>query len=74
MKYAIGKDSHFERVEGQVYRYLGGCKRCNICEIFLKTDGNSCPCCGSKLRQNPRDTKYKQKLRLIRNNTRTINT
>lgn len=65
-RYAVGKDSHFERIGDRVYRYLGGHKRCNICEVFLKVDGNACPCCGLKLRQSPRGMKYKWQLRRMK--------
>ena len=35
-----------------------------ICEIFIKWDGLSCPCCGYKLRNGPRSFKFKAKLRI----------
>lgn len=43
--------------------YLAGHKRCQVCEIFIKVDGNMCPCCGYRLRLNPRIKKYKERLR-----------
>ena len=46
------------------YRYDTGNKRCQICAIFIKWDGVSCPCCGYKLRTGPRSFKFKAKLRL----------
>jgi hypothetical protein len=45
-------------------RYATGNKRCQICEIFIKWDGLSCPCCGYKLRIGPRNMKFKAKLRI----------
>lgn len=56
----------FKHVGGQIYRYISGLKRCNACEIFLKVEENNCPCCGRRLRQNPRGMKYKRKLRSMR--------
>jgi hypothetical protein len=44
--------------------YATGQKRCQICEIFIKWDGLSCPCCGYKLRNGPRSFKFKAKLRI----------
>ena len=44
-------------------RYILGQKRCQTCSIFLYWDGNFCPCCGLKLRINPRKTTNKEKLR-----------
>jgi hypothetical protein len=45
-------------------RYAAGQKRCQICEIFIKWDGLSCPCCGCRLRNGPRSFKFKAKLRI----------
>ena len=45
-------------------RYATGQKRCQICEIFIKWDGLSCPCCGCRLRIGPRSFKFKAKLRI----------
>lgn len=44
-------------------RYQLGQKRCQVCEIFIKVDSNCCPCCGYRLRTNPRIRKAKEKLR-----------
>ena len=44
-------------------RYASGQKRCQVCEIFLKWDGLNCPCCNYKVRGNPRNIKWKTKLR-----------
>ena len=45
-------------------RYATGQKRCQICEIFIKWEGLSCPCCGCRLRNGPRSFKFKAKLRI----------
>ena len=44
-------------------RYATGNKRCQICELFIKWNGLSCPCCGYRLRNRPRSFKLKSKLR-----------
>jgi len=44
-------------------RYGIGQKRCQVCEIFIQYDGLYCPCCGYRLRQKPRNSNYKSKLR-----------
>ena len=44
-------------------RYASGQRRCQICEIFIKWEGLWCPCCGYRLRTQPRNLKYKAKLR-----------
>ena len=43
----------------QQFRYANGQKRCNTCEIFVRWDGHSCPCCGMLLRTRPRTLKAK---------------
>ena len=45
-------------------RYATGSERCQVCEIFVKWDGLSCPCCGYKSRIGPRNMKFKAKLRM----------
>lgn len=47
-------------------RYAAGQKRCQLCSIFMKWDGLWCPCCGCKVRTKPRNSKFKQKLKIIR--------
>ena len=47
-------------------RYVSGQKRCQICGIFIEWKGIYCPCCGYKLRANPRHGVYKEKLRARR--------
>jgi uncharacterized Zn finger protein (UPF0148 family) len=44
-------------------RYATGNKRCQVCGIFIKWDGLGCPCCGHRLRVEPRSFKFKAKLR-----------
>jgi hypothetical protein len=39
-----------KRNAGIPSRYREGQKRCSVCEIFIKWDENSCPCCNYKLR------------------------
>ena len=36
-------------------RYNSGHKRCKSCDLFIKWEGPSCPCCGYKLRSRPRN-------------------
>jgi len=45
-------------------RYARGQKRCQMCDIFLNYEGIYCPCCGYKLRSKPRNSLFKEKLRL----------
>ena len=47
-------------------RYATGQKRCQLCSIFMKWDGLWCPCCGCRVRTKPRNSKFKQKLKIIR--------
>jgi len=44
-------------------RYNTGQKRCQICEIWIRWDGFTCPCCGVLLRTKPRNVKLKAQLR-----------
>ena len=44
-------------------RYETGQKRCQICEIFIQWSGRFCPCCGYRLRNKPRNKKFKEQLR-----------
>ena len=48
-------------------RYFIGQKRCQVCQIFINWRGTFCPCCGYKLRVTPRNKKFKQILRSIKN-------
>jgi len=50
-------------------RYASGQKRCQICETFIKVEGLCCPCCGYRLRSNPRAVRYKRKLRVSKGKT-----
>lgn len=45
----------------EIGRYAAGQKRCNVCEIFINSDGAFCPCCRGKLRSLPRSRKGKEK-------------
>jgi len=44
-------------------RYSEGQKRCIHCEIFIRWEGYMCPCCGYRLRSNPRSRRLREKLR-----------
>ena len=44
-------------------RYSAGQKRCATCELFIKWDGIWCPCCGCRLRANPRNTVHRRRVR-----------
>jgi len=43
-----------------ISRYLLGQKLCNICETYMLHAGVRCPCCGCKLRTNPRSGKLRR--------------
>lgn len=47
-------------------RYEEGQKRCQLCVLFLKWEGNWCPCCGYRLRNKPRAGQYKEKLQKLK--------
>jgi hypothetical protein len=47
-------------------RYATGQKRCQVCSIFMKWGGLWCPCCGCRVRTKPRNSKFKQRLMIIR--------
>ena len=47
-------------------RYSTGQKRCKSCEIFIKWEGVSCPCCGYRLRTMPRSSEDREELRMIK--------
>jgi hypothetical protein len=49
-------------------RYLIGQKRCQVCQIFINWQGWFCPCCGFRLRNRPRNSKFKLTLRNKNNN------
>ena len=57
-----------QRPAGSFGRYATGQKRCQICAIFMRWDGLWCPCCGCRVRTKPRNSKFKQKLKTIREN------
>jgi len=49
--------------KGGISWYGNGFKWCQTCEMFLKADGVFCPCCNIRLRNKPKNKKYKEKLR-----------
>ena len=44
-------------------RYGVGQKRCMMCEIYTEWNGIQCPCCGSRLRTRPRNSRFRTKLK-----------
>ncbi len=52
-----------KHVNGEGGLYGSGHKRCNTCEIYLKTEEQECPCCSNQLRNRPRNGRYKEKFR-----------
>lgn len=56
----ICKRHKIKKINGKG-RYSLGQKRCNECDLFIKWEGNFCPCCGCRLRLKPRNGKYKKK-------------
>jgi hypothetical protein len=54
-------------------RYVNGHKRCQRCDIFIDwPDGFPCPCCGCRLRKNPRTRESKEIVRRARQEDRTL--
>ena len=49
------------------FRYINGQKRCQICQVFIKWQGFWCPCCGFRLRGKPRNTKDKNRYKMMSN-------
>ena len=47
--------------------YRAGFKLCTYCEKFLDIVGVYCPCCGYQLRTRPKNKKYKELLREMKN-------
>jgi len=45
-------------------RYTIGQKRCQVCQIFINWQGLFCPCCGGRLRNKPRNKKFKEMMML----------
>jgi rRNA maturation endonuclease Nob1 len=41
-------------------RYTIGQKRCQVCQIFIYWEGLFCPSCGGRLRNRPRNSKFKE--------------
>lgn len=48
--------------QSQQSHYEVGHKRCSVCELFVKWEGNNCPCCGMQLRHKPRGTLGRQRM------------
>lgn len=48
---------------GHGQKYANGLKRCTQCEIWLRQDGNECPCCHAQLRFTPLSAKDKRNYR-----------
>ena len=47
-------------------RYENGRKRCNVCDEYIIWDGMFCPCCGCKLRQQTRNSKFRDKFLTVK--------
>jgi len=58
----ICQRSRVKKPVARISRYLLGQKLCNICETFMLHPGVRCPCCGCKLRTNPRSGKLRRAL------------
>ena len=41
--------------------YQLGYKRCSICEKFIKCEKTRCPCCGTLVRNKPKQSHLRQK-------------
>ncbi len=46
--------------------YINGYKRCQVCDIYLNWEGFYSPCCGRKLRAEPRNKKLKMKMKIMK--------
>jgi hypothetical protein len=46
-------------------RYILGQKHCQVCQIFTIWESLFCPCCGGRLRNKPKPSKYKQKVMML---------
>ena len=44
------------------HRYENGQKLCPTCSRFLRWEGIRCPCCGCRLRSNPKSGKLRRTL------------
>ena len=52
-----GHCKRFESKKGGKYSlYAQNFKRCSECDIYIKYDGNRCPCCKYPLRNKRRST------------------
>ena len=58
-----GHCKRFESKKGGKYSlYAQNFKRCSECDIYIKYDGNRCPCCKYPLRNKRRSTTNKLSL------------
>ena len=51
---------------GRTSPYSLGYRRCNVCEIYIKTEKIRCPCCSSQLKKLPKNQKAKEKIRNLK--------
>lgn len=47
-------------------RYLSGKRWCSTCAVFMQCNNIRCFCCGYSLRTHPRNKKYKEKFRELK--------
>jgi len=73
----ICKRNRAKKPDTSTSRYLSGQKLCNICDTYMLHSGPRCPCCGCKLRSNPRSGKlrreFQRQKRLITRKVSKIN-
>ena len=46
--------------------YLAGNKRCSVCCLYIRWEGNRCPCCNYPLRLNTRSSRAKRAQKRMR--------
>lgn len=46
--------------------YVHGNKRCTMCSLYIRWDGNRCPCCNYPLRLNTRSSRAKRAQKRMR--------
>ena len=64
VKYCKGTCKELEIKNHKKIYYLG-LKRCSICEVFFKTNEKFCSCCGTSLRNNPRQSRKPKRVTRI---------
>ena len=52
---------HHAHSPGIFHRYSQNTKRCTVCSIYIKWEGQRCPCCSNLLKTRPRKTEFKIK-------------